>query len=266
MSINTELTREAHAPTARDVVGLRSLWKEAFGDGDGFLDDFFATAYSAERCRCITEKGEVAAALYWLDSECNGARLAYIYAVATRVSHRGRGLCRSLMEQTHRHLAALGYGGVVLVPSEDTLFDYYGGLGYRTCSEISESRVLASEPPAELHRVDKYEYAARRRAFLPSGGVLQENQSLDFLATYAELYSGEDFLLAASRAGGRLLGIELLGNAAAAPSIVSALGCDEGELRIPPSAASFGKKRRFAMFLGLKEGVRPPDYFGIAFD
>ena len=266
MSIDERVTSEAHAPSVYDISDLRSLWKEAFGDSDQFLDCFFATAYSVERCLCITEKGEVAAALYWFDSACDGRRLAYVYAVATRVSHRGKGLCRRLMEQTHRQLAALGYEGVVLVPGENSLFNYYEGLGYRPCSEISELHVCGEEPPAELRRVGKSEYAELRRALLPRGGVIQENESLDFLATYAEFYSGKDFLLAASRTGDGLRGIELLGNADAAPFIVSALGCAEGEFRMPPSSAWGNEKRRFAMFLPLKERAEPPTYLGIAFD
>ena len=36
-------------PTAAHTDGLRALWKEAFGDGDAFLDLFFATAFARER-------------------------------------------------------------------------------------------------------------------------------------------------------------------------------------------------------------------------
>lgn len=266
MSIEARVTDRVHAPSVSDVDGLRSLWKEAFGDGDEFLDCFFATAYSTERCRCITESGEVAAALYWLDSDCGGERLAYVYAVATRVSHRGKGLCRRLVEQTHSYLATLGYGGVVLVPGEDSLFDFYEDLGYRVCSDISELHVDGGEQPIPVCRVGKSEYARLRNTLLPSGGVAQNGESIDFLATYAEFYSGKDFLLAASRAGDRLRGIELLGNASVAPSIVSALGCAEGDFRMPPVAVPGAESRRFAMFLPLKRDIKPPAYFGIAFD
>ena len=33
------------------IPGLRELWKKAFGDTDEFLDLFFSTAYSPDRCR-----------------------------------------------------------------------------------------------------------------------------------------------------------------------------------------------------------------------
>ena len=86
------------SPTPSRVASLRSLWKEAFGDGDAFLDTFFATAYLPSRTRCMVEGGEVVSALYWFDCEYSGKRIAYLYAVATAEKHRGRGYCQSLLE------------------------------------------------------------------------------------------------------------------------------------------------------------------------
>ena len=48
-------------PQPGDIVGLRLLWQEAFGDSDSFLDGFFRTGFHPERCRLILEKGEPAA-------------------------------------------------------------------------------------------------------------------------------------------------------------------------------------------------------------
>jgi len=47
-----------------EAVGLRQLWKEAFGDSDAFLDIFFNHGYSRRRCRCITDGGTVGVRLY----------------------------------------------------------------------------------------------------------------------------------------------------------------------------------------------------------
>ena len=49
-------------PTDAEISGLRQLWKEAFGDTDGFLDAFFSTGFSPERCLYAGEGGTVAAA------------------------------------------------------------------------------------------------------------------------------------------------------------------------------------------------------------
>ena len=100
---------KAEHPKPSRIPQLRQLWQEAFGDPDDFLDRFFHVAFSPERCLCITVEDRVAAAAYWFDCDWEGKRCAYIYAVATGKAFRGRGLCRTLMGDIHRHLAELGY-------------------------------------------------------------------------------------------------------------------------------------------------------------
>ncbi len=247
-------------PRAGDIPALRRLWREAFGDGDTFLDAFFATGFSPDRCRCIIEEGDASAALYWFDSRHTGRPIAYLYAIATARERRGRGLCRALMEETHRHLVACGYVGALLVPGEASLFDFYAKMGYRACTAVGEITCAASPAPVSVRPLSGGEYAALRRAYLPPSGVLQEGESIAFLETQASLYAGGDFLLAARREGNALYGLELLGNAAAAPAILRALGCATGRFRIPAGDTPF------AMYLPLDPQHTPPAYFGLAFD
>lgn len=247
------------SPTDGQILQLRKLWQLAFGDSDDFLDLFFRTAYSPRRCRCVTAEGQVAAALYWFDTECGGLKFAYIYAVATHPDFRNRGLCRELMEKTHALLAEQGYDGALLMPAEAGLRQMYGKMGYRDCCNVSEVSCSAGKE-IPVRGISKDEYARLRRAFLPQGGVIQEGTNLDYLATYARFYTGEDFLLAAVSAGEFLQGIEILGNINAAPGILAALGHSHGHFRTP------GKAIPFAMFRPLTEDATPPKYFGLAFD
>ena len=248
------------APRAGEIPALRRLWREAFGDGEECLDRFFSTAFSPDRCRCIREDGEPCAALYWFDSQHTGRPIAYLYAIATARAKRGRGLCRALMEDTHRTLAARGYAGALLVPGETSLFDFYAKMGYRACTTVGEITCTAAPAPIPLRRLTGEEYAALRRQFLPPNGVLQEGENIAFLEKQAALYAGEDFWLAATQEGDTLRGLELLGNAAAAPAILRALGCATGRFRIPAGESPF------AMYLPLDQQHTPPAYFGLAFD
>ena len=50
-----------------DVPELRSLWSEAFGDEDEFINLFFRTAFDTQRSRCVKVDGKVKAVLYWFD-------------------------------------------------------------------------------------------------------------------------------------------------------------------------------------------------------
>lgn len=249
------------APNRSQIPELRSLWQEAFDDTEEVIDDFGRTAFHTDRCRCAVMDGKVAAALYWFDCLHMGRRIAYVYAVATAKAYRERGIGHELMEDTHRHLGKLGYEGVILVPGSKELFLYYEGMGYQTCSTIREFSCDASVKEVSPRRIDKEEYACLRRQMLPQGGVVQENENLDFLQTQDRLYAGPGFLLAAEKEGDRLVGVELLGDETKAPGIVSALGCVRGTFRVP------GEGRPFAMYRSLNESAFPaPTYFGLAFD
>lgn len=242
---------KADFPTATQIPALRVLWKEAFGDSDALLDNFFKAGFSPERCRCMFAEGQAAAALYWFDCSCDSRPFAYIYAVATAKAHRGRGLCRALMADTHAHLKELGYRGCILVPGEKGLFTMYKKMGY-TCFSGMDTIHCEAAAEVPMRKISARQYTALRKQYLPHHGV--EQQGTEFLASYAQLYAGNDFLLAWADG----LGLELLGNTAAAPGILATLGKKEGSFRIPGS-------QPFAMWHPLSD-VPEPGYFGIAFD
>ena len=168
-------------PIASQENALRELWKEAFGDTDAYLDLFFRTAYSPRRCLCAREGENPASAVYWLDCSCRGAKLAYIYALATKKTHQGRGIARALMEQVHKTLQGQGYAGVLLVPGTRELFDYYTRLGYQRCTRIQEFVCAGAADEVQLRRITAEEFARQRRdllSLLEPGGVIQEGESL----------------------------------------------------------------------------------------
>ena len=251
-------------PKKSQILALRRIWQEAFDDTEDFLDDYWRTAFDVNRCQCVETDGEVAAALYWFDCLCMEKHIAYVYAVATAKSYRGRGISHALMEHTHRHLANLGYAGVILVPGSEELFRFYEGMGYRVCSTIHEfscNAAVNSVEEVSLRIVDKTEYAQLRRQMLPDGAVVQENENLDFLQMQAQLYAGSGFLLAARKEAEQLIGVELLGDGTKASKIVQALGCVQGTFRTP------GEGKPFAMYHSLTGNTqKTPTYFGLAFD
>lgn len=248
------------APHQRQIPGLRRLWKLAFEDTDAFLDTFFSTAFAPDRCRCVTLHDQVVAALYWFRCELEGQKLAYLYAVATHPEHRKKGICRALLEDTHAHLASLGYDGVILVPQEEPLRKMYEKSGYRSFGTLAQFSCTAASHPASIRAIDPEEYARLRRQYLPAGGVVQEEENLALLRSYARFYAGPDYLLAACADAEQLRGIELLGNASAAPEILRSLGFGQGTFRTP------GGTGPFAMFHPLTDGATVPSYFALALD
>ena len=247
-------------PGNMHIPRLVQLWKEAFGEYDGFWELFLDTAFLPDHCRCITENGQPIAGLYWFDCSCGQDKIAYIYAVVTDPRRRGKGLCRKLMADVHHLLMHRGYASAMLVPADSGLREMYRSMGYRNCTTVSQLFCTAANIPAEIRSVPPEEYAVLRRRLLPENAVIQEGIQLPFLAAQAQLFAGEDFLLAAWREGDMLHGMELLGGPDAAPGILRALGCESGSFQIP------GKEHSFAMICTLTENAVIPDYLGFSFD
>lgn len=247
-------------PIDAEIPQLRRLWGVVFGDGDAFLDHFFSTAFSPNRCRCLWAGEEPATSLYWFDVSCQGQKFAYLYAIGTAPGHRNRGLCRMLVEDTKKHLRTEGYAGAILVPAGEPLFAMYETMGFETCSRVTEFETTAGNPPCQLYKIPPETYAKLRREFLPHGAVIQEGENLDFLQTQATFYHNPQCLMAASVEGDRLHCHELLGNIRLAPNILTATGCKTGFFR------TVGHSKAFAMYCPLSADCPRPGYFGLAFD
>ena len=247
-------------PASRHLPQQRCIWQTAFGDTDAFLDSFFRSAYAPDRCRCVLEDDDVTAILYWIDCELQDQKLAYIYAVATHPDHRGKGLCRRLMADTHALLRSRGYAGAVLVPQQESLRKMYAGMGYQNAGSLTCFSCTASSEPVSLRAIGPDEFARLRRNMLPDTAVIQEGEGLTFLAEQLQFYAGDGLLLAAYGEQDLLSVPELLGDKSAAPGILKALGHDRGNFRTP------GGNTPFAMFYPLTDSAITPSHFGFAFD
>lgn len=245
-------------PTAAQIPSLKQLWAQAFGDTQAFIDCFFRTAFSHKRSMCIASDEEVLAAAYWLEVEFSGKPAAYVYAVATAPAHRGKGLCRKLMDAIHSHLETWGYAGVILVPGDDALRQMYGKLGYADFGGIDTFSRTAGTCPIPVTQISAETFRTLRRQSLPADGVIQEKENLAFLEQFYSFYRGENCLFAAARTEGGLFVPEFLGNEAAIPGILTTLEAKKGVFRTAGTTP-------FAMYHPLRS-QKTPGYFAFAFD
>lgn len=244
-------------PRAEHLTALRLLWQQAFGDPDGFLDDFFAKGFAFDRCRCVFREGEPVAAVYRFDGVWQDKKIAYLYALAVAEGHRGQGLSRLLLADTHGALRRMGYAGAVLEPATDALREYYSRLGYRAFGARQEQRIRASAEPEAVSELGLLGYEQARKKYLPQNGICQPGALTEFLQTQARLLGGEDFVAAVSRQDAFIL--EFLGNENRIPGLLRALDMEEAVVRLPGGAAT-------SMYLSLDESSDLPSYFGLPMD
>lgn len=236
---------------------MKRLWKEAFGDDDGFIRSFFTAAYDPGRCRVALREGTVQGMLFWFDCMMDGKRIAYLYGVATAAEAQGQGIASGLLENVHSLLATCGYFGVMLVPASAELSRFYEKRGYRFAGGICHGCTPAAGClPAQ--QIPAEEYLSLRGAMLPRGGLLQKNAA--FLEVLAQCYRGDGYLAAVSREdSGRCL--EFLGDPSRIAGFAGWLGCGELRWRMP------GTDHPFVMGLRLDgEAWTEAAYLGLAFD
>lgn len=240
-----------------DVLqGLKFLWQLVFHEPMEAIDAFFSTGFSPDRCRYLVQNDIPVSALYWLDCEYEGGKLAYIYAVATHPDHRGQGLASRLLEETHKKLKALGYAGAVLKPAEG-LSPFYERLGYVTSGYIRRFAAEQSNTPTPLTVLSAKDYGHLRRSYLPANAVRQEEETLDFLHTFANFYACEDALVCVGKQDPVFF--EYLGNPRSAPGILAALNIKSAEF------PTIGNEIPFTMFHPLN-CTKIPGYLGISLE
>lgn len=240
----------------RQLPALKDLWQQAFGDTPAFIDGFFRTGFSPDRCRCLYVGDRLAAALYWFDCLWKDKHIAYVYAVATDTAFRGQGLCRRLMEDTHSYLRHSGYAGAILVPGTPDLFALYKKLGYIPCCPMETVTVSAGATPAPVKPVSVGDYTASREQRLPTDAVWQDSTALTYGETFLSFYESGRSVFCGVVEENAFIFQEFIGDMEDIPEIIPYFNCRSGIVSIPG-----GHPR--AMYLALDEDTALPTYFGI---
>lgn len=107
-----------------------SLWQEAFGDTEEFINGFLHNMSYSKNMLIYTKDDDVLGMASMLPVFCGENAGRYIYAVATRRAHRGKGVCRSIMQAVDEFIKMNNEKFAVLVPASQSLFEFYGKMGY----------------------------------------------------------------------------------------------------------------------------------------
>jgi len=160
-----------------DLESQKNIWKQTFGDEDIYIDYYYANRYHEEETALLLSRGEIAAMLSMLPvkfvmPDCKAFDAVMLYAVATHPQRQNQGFATRLMEFSNQYLKSQNISFSILVPAEDSLYDFYRKRGYQSEFAIREARVTKEQiksfgiSACRIDAADPREYNSRRNGFL----------------------------------------------------------------------------------------------------
>lgn len=180
-----------------DIPTLKKLWKCCFGDDDKYIDLFFAERFAQDICLAAFQ-GETAAAMLFLlpiTAVCGEKHYParYIYAVCTKPEFRNRSLSTRLLDAAHEYMAKNNIAMSLLVPAENSLFDYYKKRGFETEFYCREFEVNADAANIDFEQAELQNlFEERNRVFSNSTLYMQwDKVALGYQQKEAEFFGGK---------------------------------------------------------------------------
>ena len=116
----------------QDYPDLCGLWLEAFGEGEESAKFVFEGFSGYQHIYVLEEERAVVCMACAVPCSLQGKEGIYLYGVATKKSHRGKGLMSALLEYAEQEEKRKGAEFSVLIPQTPDLFAFYRRLGYET--------------------------------------------------------------------------------------------------------------------------------------
>ncbi len=108
----------------------RALWTQVFGDEREEVDRFLIDIHREDNLLTHSEQGRVVSMLSIVEIDTDYGPTAYLYAIATAEQWRSRGFADALIRQAIEISRERGYKAVMLIPSEESLVEYYKRFGF----------------------------------------------------------------------------------------------------------------------------------------
>lgn len=163
------------------VQNLKLLWKNVFGDEDGYIDLFFKSQYKKSFTFAQFDKNKIICALYLLKCRINlNGEIyngLYLYAAATDMSYRKKGLMGKLINEAEQFAKNIGYDFVSLVPANEYLYTYYKKFGFQTAM-YKAVQGFGGENIQEFNaeEVSVKEYNAKRNAVFTNAFLWNDSE------------------------------------------------------------------------------------------
>lgn len=246
-----------------DLPALTQLWQTCFGDASADIWEFWKI-FDRISVFIVREKMPIAmlcALPVTLFDACGEAHNAsYLYAVCTAPSHRKKGICAKLMAYAESELKS---EFALLVPASDSLFDFYGKLGYQTAFYHKNYSVSAVASKAKITKINADAYRNLRQMQLYANFVDYDEALIALHSGLYRIETADTVCCAAAEChGDKLIIKELLPDSpSAAAALAAHLKCTCAEVRTEGTETPFGMAKSL-------KGLPCPEnaYLGLAFD
>mgnify|MGYP001233723540 CR=1 FL=1 len=135
---------------SEDLERQKNIWRLCFGGTDRALETYYGRRYREDQTLLLLHRDEIAAMLTLLpvslvSEQKLKAPAAMIFAVATHPQYRGQGFATELIGFCDRYLTEKRIRYSLLVPAEESLFQFYARCGYRTGFMTRRCRLTGQE-------------------------------------------------------------------------------------------------------------------------
>ena len=280
-------------PQNGEIPDLRHIFTSAFGKFEEPV--FFDYWFTKDMCALAICDGVPAAAGYILPAGrliANGQATpcAMIYALSTLSEYRGRGLGAEIVRKLLSIGHDAGFEEIVLCPSDDKLFEYYGThTEFKDWFYVREERfssVPADNRLSKISKITAREYGAMREKFLADFPHIElDLRNLEYHELLCKTLGGGFYCI--SESGGNVRACvavemqsdggvwvkELLADDGYGLSAVSQIAKElpaQGYLVRTPVRQPGENVRRFGMIISpeynVLDGGKPLPWYGLAFD
>lgn len=175
------------------IHNLKLLWKNVFGDEDGYIDLFFKSQYNKSLTFAAFDKDMIICALYLLKCRINLCAQSYnglyLYAAATDASYRKQGLMGKLINEAEQFAKENGCDFISLVPANEYLYTYYSKFGFKTAMyKAPQSVSSAKVQNLFAEEISPCEYNAKRNSIF-TNAFLWDDSEMNYVFDCYDYYS-----------------------------------------------------------------------------